>query len=445
MKNTITTVIALLFFAKIQAQDVQKFTLNDAIQFGISNNKALKAKELDVENNSYKKAEIDSHKYPTITGNFGINHFFNVPKQYVPANTFDPSASADTYTGLQLQLPNASTIGISANWTVYNKAIAYALKYVNAQSELTDLQIEKSKNELAYSISQLYYGIDLAVKQEESLVKIDQNISKLIQILQTNYENGTMKKSEVEKVTVRKVNSESQINELNTVIETQKQLLKMLIGLPNKTEIELVENDFASKLSPILEFETKVEQTNEYKLIGSQINMNSIERKSLLTNYYPTVQLGYNLSTNWVSPDFDKVIFSKLYYPQQFIGLNATIPIFDGKKNFYKLRQNEIKTKQLGLDSQFLAERINTETSNAVLKFNSSLKSINTNSTNVKLGENLYAQSLIEYKLGALMLNEVVNFEISLEQAHTEYFRSISNALSALLEYKKSTNTIFSK
>src|SRR5688572_31171690 len=210
MKN-ILIIVALFLASSINAQDTLKLSLSEAIKHSLSNNKNIQSEKLNHQLNEYRTKELNSAFYPIIGANAGVTHYLQVPQQYVAASALSSTASSDQYVRLELLLPNSFNVGISANWILYNQSIYSARKILSAQTELSDVQFEKSKSELAFTVSQLYYGIVFLQKQQESLFKIDANSDKLINILQRNYENGTIKKSDLEKAQVSKVNVTSQI------------------------------------------------------------------------------------------------------------------------------------------------------------------------------------------------------------------------------------------
>jgi outer membrane protein len=441
MKNT-TAILALFITSAIYAQDTLRISLSDALTYSFTNNKTIQAEQLYTQLNGYKTKELSSSLFPIINGNANITHYIDVPTQYVAANAFSPSAPSDDYVGLKLLLPNSFNLGVSANWTIYNQAIYSTLKLIKAQNELSNIQLQKDKNELAFTISQLYYGIIFSQKQQESLLKISENTDKLINILQSNYDNGLIKKSDFEKVQVNTVNINSQIDGIKTAFESQNKLLKLMMGVPYNTCIQLTESNFDKSLTPLLESPSPVEKTADFMLLQSQIKLSSLERKTISASYFPSLGLAYNYSYNIVSPDFNKIISSSYTFPMQFIGLNLTLPIFDGNKNIFRLKQNAIKLIQLDLQSQFLMEKINTDIINAHLRYNSSLKNIAVNKENTKLAEKLYDQSVLEYQQGIINLNDLLTSENMLQRSLSLYFISVSNALVSLLEYKKYTNTI---
>jgi len=441
MKVAITIISMLLFLGKVQSQDSLHLSLQQAIKAGLVNNKNIQASALESTLTEYKIKEYKAGLYPTVTGNAGILHYFDVPVQYAPANTFDPTAPANKYVGLKLLLPNAAITGISANWTLYDQAIYSALKLAKETGRLTDIQIEKDRSDLAFSISQLYYGIVFARKQQSSLLKEDSNTAKLVDILQAQADNGVIKRSDVDKVKVNKINIESRIDQLNTVAQTQINLLKVLLSLPEDTRIKLTEPEVDQLLVPLPET-SDAENNFDLRLLKEQISIEKLERKTITAGYYPSVSANYNYSYNWVSTDFSKTIGSNLRFPQQYLGLNVAIPIFDGNRKLYQTRQNEVTTKELELKSAYLLDKTRIDIVNAKLNYNTSLRNMNANDSNVKLGEQIYIENLYEYQQGTVSLNDVITTENTLQQALNEYFGSVSNAFESLLEYKRATNTI---
>lgn len=444
MKKT-ALLTALAIPSLICAQDTIKVSLSEALNYSISNNKTLQSEALHTQLNKYKLREQSAALYPNISADGSMIHSIDVPKQYVAANALTPTADPDQYVGLKLQLPNSFSAGLTVNWTIYNQGVFAALKIINAQNERSEIQFQKNRNDLAFTVSQLYFGIIFIKKQQESLLKVASNTDRLIRVLQSQYDNGLVKKSDLDKVQVSKGSIISQLETLKTSLETQTKLLELMMGVPSGTYIVLSESNFDESLKPLSETGSKAENTFDFQLMQTQVRLSKLERKTIWASYIPTVDLLYNYSYNAVSPHLDKVFSTSFTYPQQFIGINLSLPIFDGNKNLYRLRQNTITSRQLDLQTQFLSERIHTEIINAQLQYNSSLAHISSNEANIKLAEKLYGQSVLEYQQGTASLNDVLTTENTLQRALSEYFNSVSNALMALLEYKKVTHTILTK
>src|SRR5258708_9268153 len=96
-------------------------------------------------------------------------------------------------------LPNSANAGLSADWLLYEQAVSSAMRLAKESSLLTDIQYQKDKSDLAFIISDLYYEIIFARKQQESLLKVDSNTSTLLEILQVQFDNALIKRSHLDR------------------------------------------------------------------------------------------------------------------------------------------------------------------------------------------------------------------------------------------------------
>ncbi len=434
--------LALLLVTKLHAQDSLRLSLDEAIKLGLANNKSIQAAALNSDLDEYQAKQARAALYPSIAGNVSLTHYFDVPAQYVAANTLNPSAPSHEYTGLKLLLPNSLAAGVTVNWTFYKQAVFAGLKIIQLRDVRTSIQFQKDRSELAFAISQLYYGISFTGKQQENLKKILGNQDRLLALLQANVDNGLVLRTELEKVKVNKETTRSQLDELSTAVEAQDNILKLLIGAPPQTRLSLSIPDVDRALSPITDTMMNPESSYDFQLLRTQRQLTGLERKAIMATNMPTLGFTYGYSYNAVSPDFGKIFGSGFSFPVQYAGLNLAVPIFNGNGNVFRLRENAVRSRQEQLQADQLLQKIGTDIVNARLRYNSSLDRLHANHANVQLAQDLYKQSLEQYHQGTILLTDVLTFETTLEQALSQYLSSVSNSLMALLDYKKATNTI---
>ncbi|MDP5139675.1 MAG: TolC family protein, partial [Spirosomaceae bacterium] len=292
--------------------------------------------------------------------------------------------------------------------------------------------------------TQLYYGIAFGKSQRDILTENLGSLDKLLNIIESNYRNGLVKKIDVEKVKINKSNLESELENLEMVISSQKNIFKILLDLPLTDDIELLEKFDGTVLNYITVNNPSAESTTDYRMLQKQLELTQKERSSIKSAYFPTVGFNYNYSYNWQSQNLGDLYGSDLRFPQQLIGLNVNIPIFDGRQTEFKLKQNKVKAIQLEQKTSFVKTKIEADIENAQLKYNQNVNAISTRQQNVNLAKSVYDQSVFEYREGVSSLTEVINSETALRTSQTQYLSSVSNALMALLEYKKATGSIMS-
>jgi len=431
-----------IFMVELSAQEAQSYSLEQAVSTAITNNKSIKSALLDREINKYKKGELNAALYPTINGSAGINHFIDMPQQFLPASFLNPQAPEGDLVGLEFGVPNSANVAVSAQWLIYNQAVFTGYKLLKTQSEMTEISIEKQKDEVAYSVTQLYYGIAFAKEQKKLLSENVMSLDKLLKIVESNYKNGLITKVNVDKVKVNKTNLKSQVDNLSMVIQTQENFLKMLMGFPIETVIVLTDEFEGNSMERIVKMDIQPSKTTDYQLMLKQLEMSELERETIKANYLPSVGLAYNYQYNWQSNELSELFSTDLKYPQQSIGLQVNVPIFDGRKNEFKLHQNKVKTLQLQQKTDYLSDKITVDVTNAQLKYNQNIEAIKVRAENSKVAQSVLDQTTFEYQQGIISLTEVINSETALREAQTQYLSAVSNALNALLDYKKVTNEL---
>ncbi|NJO00422.1 MAG: TolC family protein [Bacteroidia bacterium] len=196
MNKTIITIVALLFLnSKCSfAQDPLSFSLQDAIATAMTNNKSIQNEALKRESIKYQKKEANSYLLPTVNASAGINHYFELPQSFLPANVLNPMAPAGEVVGLQLGLPNTSDVGINAEWMLYNQSLFTTKKVLNTQAEMTELQIIQKQEDVTYNVSLLYYAIVFSEMQMEVISNNIKSLEAVYKIVESNYRNGLVKK-----------------------------------------------------------------------------------------------------------------------------------------------------------------------------------------------------------------------------------------------------------
>jgi outer membrane protein len=424
------------------AQETFSFSLAEAVNTALQNNPNLRASQLEQEINRYQKAELTASLLPSVSASAGVTHFLDQATVFLPANFFNPQASEGEFIETQFGLPNSGNVGITGQWMLYNQAVYNGYKVLRTQSQLTDIQLEKEQDKLAYTVSQLYYGIAFAELQKDLLEANLQDMNQLLATMESSHQNGLIKQVELDKVAVNKVNLESQLSNVAHAIQSQENLLKLFMGLPENTQLMLTDQFDETELAPILETQVYAERTPDYAALTKQMELNLLERKNIRSAQLPTLGLVYNYSHNWTGEELGSLFSSQLNYPQQYVGLNLNVPIFSGGRNTAKLHQNEVKTYQLQYQADFLKDKINTDITNARLQYNQNVQAISTRSHNVEVAQKVYAQTTLEYQQGLVPLSEVINSETALRESQSQYLKALSNALMALLDYQKASGTL---
>ncbi|RYZ18987.1 MAG: TolC family protein, partial [Sphingobacteriales bacterium] len=139
----------------------------------------------------------------------------------------------------------------------------------------------------------------------------------------------------------------------------------------------------------------------------------------------------------------DKV--SKLYsddFPNSFVGLSLSVPIFQGMKRIQATRLAELQLKRLEKSFQGIELQINSEYSNALATYVSSLNNYRVSKDNLKLAKEVYGTVQLQYRSGVKTYLDVVIAETDLRTSEVNTLDALFLVLSSKVDVQRASGTI---
>ncbi|MBQ8888383.1 MAG: TolC family protein [Bacteroidaceae bacterium] len=326
--------MALVAFADSYAQEQQRWTLNDCIQYALEKNIQLQQSRISLEESEVEVKSARAALFPSLSFSSGHN-VTNRPYQ----------ENSNTVSGTEIISSNNKTTyngnyGLNAQWTIWNgNKKQNTLKQQKGNRDIAELNVAETENLLQEQITQVFIQILYA---EES-VKINEST---LEVSQANYNRGVelLKAGSISKVDLAQL--EAQVSsDRYQVITAQNSLrdyklqLKQLLELDGTEEmvLELPQLNDEDVLVPL------PEQTEVYRqalLLRPEIQSGklAVDNSKLgisiaKSGYYPTLSLSASTGSNTNSAS-DKNWGSQMKYGwNNMIGLNISIPIFDNRQN----------------------------------------------------------------------------------------------------------------
>ena len=427
MKTKLT--IALLFLATLtQAQEVTTLTLKDAINYALENKAEAKSAQLDIENSNYQIQEVRSRALPQISANGSLTY-----NPVIQTTVIDGSGFGQPGTTIQAAFGQkwSSVAGVSLNQALFDQSVFIGLKAAKSTREFYQLNAQLTEEQIIERVSNAYYQV-YVYREKLSVIESNMlNTNKVKGIIKGQFDNGLAKKIDLDRISVRVANINTQLIQTKNAVAIQENVLKFYIGMAIDTKIELPKSEFEVTEQV---FAQKPETTNrtEYLLLKKEEQLLGYQKKSIEALYYPTLSLtaGYNYigqgpEMPWFKKPVDKVYWSDF----ASIGVNLHVPIFTGFGTRAKVRQAEVKLKQNKLQIEDTQLALDLDFENAKKQIENSLETINIQKENAKLAEQVYNNTNNNYSQGLAPLTDLLDADNALIEAQNNYTTS-------LLEYK---------
>ena len=406
----------------------QTVTLKQAIEFALQNKAdALKAK-LDITNADAKILEAKAGALPKVTGSTNITYNPIIQEIALGGQTF------------KMGQPWVAVAGVHLQQALFNQQVFIGLKAAKSTKEFYQLNANLTEEQIIERVSNAYFQVFTAQEQKNTLESSYSSTEKVRNVIKSLYDNGLSKKIDLDRTNVNLTNIETNIKQSNNGITQAENALKFYMGMPIETKIQLVQEDMA--VTPHLLDETvNTDERTEVKVLLKNKELLEYQKKATVANYYPTVNLTANYNWQGLGEKFPLTNGSSkgvMWSDYSAIGLGINIPIFNGFATKAKVQQNQIDIDKLEIDIKDTKLGLDQAYQNAKAQIENSLATLESQKANVKLAEDVLADTKSNYQYGLATLTDLIDAENSLVQAKNNYTRAILDYKIAEVQYYKS-------
>ncbi|MBA5792303.1 TolC family protein [Flavobacterium sp. xlx-214] len=420
MKYRISVLLAFLgFFAQAQ----EKLTLTQAVNYALENKaEAVKAR-LDVQNSEYMIDEVRANALPQINATGGLT--YNAILQETAMDFMGQSMV------IKMGKPWQSTAVVSLNQQLFNQAVFTGLKAAKSTREFYKINAQLTEEQVIEKVANSYYEVYKTKSQITTIDKTITNTTRVRDVIKSLFDNGLAKRIDLDRTNVALNNIKSTRQQLVNALELQENALKYLIGMDINAPIELPENSFEVTKHALVDDTTNIENRTEIKLLEKQSELLALNKKATEAQGLPTLSLSANYGYLGIGDKFPWFQSYPGAYWSDFssIGLNLSIPIFNGGSNKARIKQAQIDIDRLEVDKKDVRLALDLSLKNAVTQINNSLITLNTQKENVNLAQEVLTNVENNYKHGLASLTDLLDAETSFADAQNSY-------TNALLDYK---------
>ncbi|WP_224994439.1 TolC family protein [Cesiribacter sp. SM1] len=417
-------------------------TLQECIAYALKNNEDIAKAVYDQQISENQVKEVKGSGLPQISGSGKLEYYPSLPTQILPGAMFGMENDLPVQFGKDYNVQG----GLQVSQLLFSKSFFIGLQAAKSAQDLYQLRKEMTEEEVVYNISSSYLMI---LQTQEQFNIINANLERLAQlekILQLQYENDLVKKVDLNRVKVNRVNLQNQKQSLTTGLEQQLNYLKFFMGMPLEQTIALnSEGGLGKNIIPLASGAgINPDQKIEYRLLNKQKELTDYQIKNIQAGYYPTLAAYGNYSYLTQRNELFASSSESPWFNTTVVGLQLNVPIFDGFQKRSKVRQAALEVKKVDEDIKKLNKNTQVEVENAISQLENSRMAIAAQEENVALAQEVYDTSNQLYKEGISPLTDLLEAEVSLREAQTNLNNEKLKNQIAQLNYLKATGEIAS-
>lgn len=429
--NILHIVTALLLLSSANAVHAQKkkLTLTDALEMAKQGNKALQVQILEEINAKEITRETKGGLLPSISANAGYSHYFDRQVIFLPGSFVGTNKAVQDFAVGGRNTYNAY---VSLYQPIFAPATHQLTKASKINEKIQDEKTADLKSRVALQVSSRYLNILMMNRQLGLLEQSHQRNIKALQDSKSLFAQGRGLKSDTLRSFIAVANLKSSVSYLKNNIEVSGIELKRLIGLEDPGEIELTDD---------LEYNIKVSQGEFYQvdealIIADKnrkdlniqkltIELQQKKLKAAQSELLPKLAL---IGQYQIQAQADDMQFNEYAWPRtSFLGIQLSVPIFNGNRTKSQINQAKIKTQQEDILLTDLKEEVKTELATIISKWKESVTQLDIQETTVKSAELNYQMIDDRFRNSLGSRLELTDAELALTQAKINYLNAVYN------------------
>ncbi|AEI50428.1 TolC family protein [Runella slithyformis] len=433
----ITAFLLLFVGACITGSAQQSMSLKESIDYGLQHYGTVRIAQYQVETANQQARQALGQYLPQVsaTGNFTDN--LKLQTTLLPAGFAGPEP-----TRISLGSKYQTNLSGQLTQTIYDKSLLIGIKANEANQKLADLNVRQTREEIIYNIADNYYQVFIAQQQVALLKDNLERTQQVLNILKLQRDNGVIQPIDYTNTEVSFNNTRSQLALSQNTLELALNRLKYQMGMSQDQELKLSDT-LLLKEKPLPSIEpTSFNAPNliSYQKAVANLDLQRLQMKRTKAGYQPTLNFTANYGTLALGNQFGD-IFHK-YTGFGSIGLRLNIPIFDGFQRDAQIQQNRLTVMTQEVQLRLNTSAYQLQFSNAQSQIQKSQTNIQNDDRNVKLAQEVYNITTLQYKQGTKSLTDLINADNSYRQAQSNYINSLINFYRARLDLEQSQGSL---
>ncbi|OIQ97393.1 outer membrane protein TolC precursor [mine drainage metagenome] len=433
------TLIAVIYFTATPDKSIsqnntdsvlQNASLINCVQYALQHQPTIQQSLIDedIVDKSIKSKLADW--YPQLNLNYTIQNYFQLPSAFFGGNVVQTGAF------------NNSGLGVSLTQNLFTRDLLLANRTAGDVRKQIKQSSVSNKIDVTVNVSKAFYDVLLTQKQisvlDEDIIRLEKSLKDAY----NQYQSGIVDKTDYKRATISLNNAKAQRKQVQDLIVAKYAYLKQLMGYPDKADLVLQYDSNVMEREALIDTAQQVSFQNriEYQLLQTQQKLQQANVQYNKWSYIPTVSAFGAYNSSYFNNSFGKLYNST--YTNSFVGLQLSMPIFQGNKRVYQVKQAELQLKRVDWDMISLKSRINAQYEQAMASYKGNLANFTALKDNVQLADEVYKTIHVQYTSGIKTYLDVIIAESDLRTAQLNYYTALYQLLESKIDVQKALGNI---
>lgn len=402
-------------------------TLQEAVKLGVENSKQLKLSQARVNEAVSRYKQVADQALPTATVSYQASRAFFLNDGFKLPGTADSSA---------FRLPKHADAQIgtaSVQELIFSGGrLKYARQSTDLLTKVARLDVDRNKDEVVYTIINIYYNLYKISQSQEVLAKNIQAIDQQLKQSKRFFEQGLVTKNDVLRLQLERANASIDSTELVTNQKIANYNFDVLLGLPETTILQTTVSANNPQPQPLASYiDTAFSSRPELKSTKLQTEVAETNIKSLRGEMLPTLGAGGNLY--YINPSGNFIPGRNEFLGPYTLGLSLSWNVSSLWTSKNKITEAKIQKDESVISRNILADNIKNEVNQNYQRYLQALEKIRLLQTSV--GQATENNKILESKYKSNIASIIDRIDANTQLFQTEINLEVAKGDAGLAYY----------
>ena len=416
--------------------EITSLSIDDAVEYGIENNRSLQNAERDVQIAYKQRWETIAIGLPNVTLDLNYLNYLELPTSLIPAEFF--GGQKGDFAEIQFGTEQSAIGSVKLEQLLFDGSWIVGLEYSKIYLDISENLYEKTLLEVRESTVKLY---SLVVTLDEGIILLKEtleNFKKDLFEVTELYKNGFEEVENVEQIKITIAQAKLSLLQAKKTRDNQLNLLKLVLGI-NLEDTIILSTSIDDFIAENIIFSNSFDEFNTNKNIDVKISQNNFDTKRIeyklekskklpkVSGFISGTYTGYNNEFNFTNK-------SQNWFGSSVLGINLEIPVFNAFKLNTSSQRAKIAMNQAMTNLEEQEERVKAQVQQKLKEYQLAIQTLSVSEQNMNLAMSIEEKNSIKFFEGIVSSFELRQAQLQLLDSQQKYLNSVLELISIKTE-----------
>ena len=425
-------------------EDPSSFTLQEAIDFALENNRQAKNAVRNIEAAKKQKWETTATGLPQINGAIDYQNWLKQQVSLLPAEI--AGGEPGTFVPVTFSPKQSLNAMATLNQLLFDGSYIVGLQSAKVYLEISKNAKTKTDLEVRQAVINAYGNVLLA---EENLLIVNKNIEVLEKNLDETtkiYENGLTEEESVEQLQITLTSLENYQNNVERLKDLSYKMFNITLGVDlyeNTVLTDSLESLTLQNISlELLEANESIENNIDYQIAKNQEVSKELLLKLEKSTFLPSLSAFVNAGYSGYGEKFEFLTKNQEWYGSSLLGVSMSIPIFSSGMRSTATQRAKIDLEIAKEELTQTEQQLKFEIANAKSNYRFAIEEYENKRQNLNLAERIEQKNQTKFFEGIASSFDLRQAQTQLYTAQQEYLQSMFDVIARKAELETILNTV---